>query len=34
MQLAIKAKLFSLTAGGLLFVAGVSATGYWGINCD
>lgn len=32
MQLTIKAKLFSLTAGGLLFVAGVSATGYWGIT--
>jgi len=32
MQLTIKAKLFSLTGGGLLFVAGVSATGYWGIT--
>src|ERR1700722_6950242 len=31
MQLTIKARLFGLTASGLLFVAGVSATGYWGI---
>jgi methyl-accepting chemotaxis protein len=32
MRFTIRAKLFSLTAGGLLFVAGVSATGYWGIT--
>jgi methyl-accepting chemotaxis protein len=32
MQLTIKARLFGLTASGLLFVAGVSATGYWGIT--
>jgi methyl-accepting chemotaxis protein len=32
MQFTIKAKLFSLTVGGLVFVAGVSATGYWGIT--
>jgi hypothetical protein len=30
MQLTIKAQLFSLTVSGLAFVAGVSATGYWG----
>jgi methyl-accepting chemotaxis protein len=32
MNFTIRAKLFGLTAGGLLFVAGVSATGYWGIT--
>jgi methyl-accepting chemotaxis protein len=32
MQFTIRAKMFSLTAGGLMFVAGVSATGYWGIT--
>jgi methyl-accepting chemotaxis protein len=31
-QLKIKTKLLSLTATGLIFVAGVSATGYWGIT--
>lgn len=31
MRLTIKTKLFGLTISGLLFVAGVSATGYWGI---
>ena len=31
MQLTIKTKLFGLTATSLLFVAAVSATGYWGI---
>ena len=31
-QLKIKTKLLGLTATGLLFVAGVSATGYWGIT--
>jgi len=32
MQWTIKQKLFGLTFSGLLFVAGVSATGYWGIS--
>ncbi|MGC2246271.1 MAG: methyl-accepting chemotaxis protein [Terriglobales bacterium] len=32
MQLTIKAKLHSLTVTGLIFVAAVSATGYWGIT--
>jgi methyl-accepting chemotaxis protein len=32
MQLTIKAKLYSLTVTGLIFVAAVSATGYWGIT--
>lgn len=32
MQMTIKTKLFSLTICGLLFVAAVSATGYWGIT--
>ena len=32
MQLTIKARLFGLTSAGLMFVAGVSATGYWGIS--
>ncbi len=32
MQLIIKAKLYSLTVTGLIFVAAVSATGYWGIT--
>src|SRR5271156_288530 len=32
MQLTIKTKLFSLTIAGLLFVACVSVTGYWGIT--
>jgi methyl-accepting chemotaxis protein len=32
MQLTIKARLFGLTISGLLFVACVSATGYWGIT--
>jgi methyl-accepting chemotaxis protein len=32
MQLTIKTKLYGLTVGGLLFVAAVSATGYWGIT--
>jgi methyl-accepting chemotaxis protein len=32
MQLTIKTKLFGLAAGSLLLVAGVSATGYWGIT--
>src|SRR5271157_4037373 len=32
MQLTIRARLFGLTITGLLFVAGVSATGYWGIS--
>jgi methyl-accepting chemotaxis protein len=31
MQLTIKTKLFGLTISSLVFVAGVSATGYWGI---
>jgi len=32
MQLTIKTQLFGLTISGLVFVAGVSATGYWGIT--
>jgi methyl-accepting chemotaxis protein len=32
MQLTIKTRLFGLTIIGLMFVAGVSATGYWGIT--
>ena len=32
MRLTIKTKLLGLTAAGLVFVAGVSATGYWGIT--
>jgi methyl-accepting chemotaxis protein len=32
MQLTIKTKLYSLTVGSLVFVAAVSATGYWGIT--
>jgi methyl-accepting chemotaxis protein len=32
MRLTIKARLFGLTISGLVFVAGVSATGYWGIT--
>src|SRR3981081_1152907 len=28
----IKGKLFGLTICGVLFIAGVSATGYWGIT--
>jgi methyl-accepting chemotaxis protein len=32
MQLTIKTKLFGLTVSSLVFVAGVSATGYWGIT--
>jgi methyl-accepting chemotaxis protein len=32
MQLTIKAKLYGLTVTGLIFVAAVSATGYWGIT--
>jgi methyl-accepting chemotaxis protein len=32
MRLTIKARLFGLTLSGLLFVAAVSATGYWGIT--
>jgi methyl-accepting chemotaxis protein len=32
MQLTIKARLLGLTISGLVFVAGVSATGYWGIT--
>ncbi len=32
MQLTIKTKLFGLTLCSLVFVAGVSATGYWGIT--
>jgi len=32
MQLTIKARLIGLTISGLVFVAGVSATGYWGIT--
>ncbi len=32
MQLTIKTKLFGLTFGSLLFVAAVSATGYWGVT--
>jgi methyl-accepting chemotaxis protein len=32
MQLTIKKRLFGLTGCGLLFVASVSATGYWGIT--
>ena len=32
MRLTIKTKLLGLTATGLVFVAGVSATGYWGIT--
>ena len=32
MQLSIKTRLFGLTISGLMFVAGVSATGYWGIT--
>ena len=32
MQWTIKKRLFGLTASGLLFVACVSATGYWGIT--
>jgi methyl-accepting chemotaxis protein len=31
MRLTIKTKLLGLTVGGLIFVAAVSATGYWGI---
>jgi len=31
MQFTIKTKLLGLTISGLVFVAGVSATGYWGI---
>ncbi len=31
MRLTIKTKLWGLTVGGLIFVAAVSATGYWGI---
>jgi methyl-accepting chemotaxis protein len=31
MQLTIKTKLFGLTISSLVFVAGVSATGYWGV---
>jgi methyl-accepting chemotaxis protein len=31
-QLKIRTKLLGLTATGLIFVAGVSATGYWGIT--
>jgi methyl-accepting chemotaxis protein len=32
MQFTIRAKMFSLSVGGLMFVAGVSAAGYWGIT--
>jgi methyl-accepting chemotaxis protein len=32
LQLKIRTKLLGLTATGLIFVAGVSATGYWGIT--
>ncbi len=32
MRLTIKTKLLGLTSAGLVFVAGVSATGYWGIT--
>jgi methyl-accepting chemotaxis protein len=32
MQLTIKAKLYGLTVTGLIFVAAVSGTGYWGIT--
>ena len=32
MQFTIKTKLFGLTISSLVFVAGVSATGYWGIT--
>jgi methyl-accepting chemotaxis protein len=32
MQLTIKTKLFGLTVTGLIFVAAVGATGYWGMN--
>ena len=32
MRLTIKARLFGLTIISLMFVAGVSATGYWGIT--
>jgi methyl-accepting chemotaxis protein len=32
MQLTTKTRLLGLTISGLLFVAGVSATGYWGIT--
>jgi methyl-accepting chemotaxis protein len=32
MQLTIKTRLLGLTISGLVFVAGVSATGYWGIT--
>ncbi|MGD0162331.1 MAG: methyl-accepting chemotaxis protein [Candidatus Sulfotelmatobacter sp.] len=32
MQLTIKTQLFGLTISGLVFVAAVSATGYWGIT--
>ncbi|MFZ1006477.1 MAG: methyl-accepting chemotaxis protein [Candidatus Sulfotelmatobacter sp.] len=32
MQFTIKTKLFGLTIASLAFVAGVSATGYWGIS--
>jgi len=32
MQWTIKQRLFSLTISGLMFVAAVSATGYWGIK--
>ncbi|HWY53153.1 MAG TPA: methyl-accepting chemotaxis protein [Terriglobales bacterium] len=32
MQLTIKARLLGLTISGLVFVAGVSVTGYWGIT--
>src|SRR4029077_13594396 len=32
MELTIKTRLLGLTISGLVFVAGVSATGYWGIT--
>ena len=32
MQLTVKTRLLGLTVSGLLFIAGVSATGYWGIT--
>ena len=32
MRLTIKAKLLGSTVGALIFLAGVSATGYWGIT--
>jgi methyl-accepting chemotaxis protein len=32
MQLTIKSKLYGLTVAGLMFVAAVSVTGYWGIT--